>query len=115
MKEYARSNSDDPVSAIDGGSLDWVTPGQMVPEFEQIMEQTKAKQYSEPFRSQYGWHVLQVQDRRTEDMGEMIQTNQAQQALHRRKYEEELAHWLLEIKHEAFIDIKDPKHRPKED
>lgn len=113
--EIARSNSDDSVSAIDGGNLDWVTPGQMVPEFEQMMEQTKAGQYSEPFRSQYGWHVLQVQDRRTQDMGEMIQTNQAQQVLHRRKFEEELAHWLLEIKHEAFIDIKDPKHRPKED
>jgi peptidyl-prolyl cis-trans isomerase SurA len=113
--EIARSNSDDPVSAIDGGSLDWVTPGQMVPEFEQIMEQTKVGQYSIPFNSQYGWHVLQVQDRRTEDMGEMIQTNQAQQVLHRRKYEEELAHWLLEIKNEAFIDIKDPMHRPIED
>ncbi len=112
--EIARSNSDDPVSAIDGGNLDWVSPGQMVPEFEQIMEQTKAGQYSEPFRSQYGWHILQVQDRRTQDMGDMIQTNQAQQLLHRRKFEEELALWLLEIKHEAFVDIKDPKHRPKE-
>lgn len=113
--EIARSNSDDAVSAIDGGELEWVTPGQMVPAFEQTMEQTKKGEFSEPFRSQFGWHVLQVQDRRTEDMGEMIQTNQAQQVLHRRKYEEELAHWLLEIKHEAFIDIKDPKHQPKED
>ena len=113
--EIARSNSDDPVSAIDGGSLDWVSPGQMVPAFEQMMEQTKVGQYSEPFRSQFGWHILQVQDRRTQDMGETIQTNQAQQALHRRKYEEELTYWLLEIRHEAFVDIKDPKHRPKED
>ena len=113
--EIARSNSDDAVSAIDGGNLGWVSPGQMVPEFEQMMEQTKKDQYSEPFRSQFGWHVLQVQDRRTQDMGDMIQTNQAQQVLHRRKYEEELSHWLLEIKHEAFIDIKDPKHRPEED
>lgn len=113
--EIARSNSDDAVSAIDGGNLGWVSPGQMVPEFEQMMEQTKQGQYSEPFRSQFGWHVLQVEDRRSQDMGEMIQTNQAQQVLHRRKYEEELSHWLLEIKHEAFIDIKDPKHRPEED
>lgn len=112
--EIAKSNSDDAVSAIDGGSLDWVTPGQMVPEFEQIMEQTKVGELSQPFRSQFGWHILQVLDKRTQDMGEMIQTNQAQQVLHRRKYEEELAHWLLEIKHEAFIDIKDPKHQAKE-
>lgn len=112
--EIAKSNSDDAVSAIDGGSLDWVTPGQMVPEFEQIMEQTKVGELSQPFRSQFGWHILQVLNKRTQDMGEMIQTNQAQQVLHRRKYEEELAHWLLEIKHEAFIDIKDPKHQAKE-
>ena len=106
--ELARSNSDDPVSAIDGGSLDWVTPGQMVPVFEQTMEQTKIGELSEPFRSSFGWHILEVQDRRTQDMGELIQTNQAQQILHRRKYEEELAFWLLEIKDEAFIEIKDP-------
>lgn len=114
FSELAKANSDDPVSAIDGGSLDWVTPGQMVPEFEQVMEQTKVGQLTEPFKSQYGWHILQVLDRRTEDMGEAIQTNQAQQVLHRRKYEEELALWLLEIRHEAFVDIKDPKHRPQE-
>lgn len=113
--EIARSNSDDPVSAIDGGNLDWVSPGQMVPAFEQMMEQTKKDAISTPFRSQFGWHILQVQDRRTEDMGEKIQTNQAQQALHRRKYEDELTHWLLEIKHEAYIDIKDSKHHLKED
>ena len=102
----AKSNSDDPVSAIDGGSLDWVSPGQMVPAFEQTMEQTNIGETSEPFRSQFGWHILQVTDRRTQDMGDLIQTNQAQQVIHRRKYEEELAHWLLEIKGESFIEIK---------
>lgn len=111
--ELAKSNSDDPVSAIDGGSLDWVMPGQMVPEFEQVMEQLKVGQISEPFRTTYGWHIMQVQERRTEDMGEIIQSNQAQQVLHRRKYEEELAFWLLEIKDEAFIEIKDPKYLPE--
>lgn len=111
--ELAKANSDDPVSAIDGGSLDWVTPGQMVPAFEQTMEQTKIGALSEPFRSSFGWHILQVQDRRTQDMGELIQSNQAQQILHRRKYEEELAFWLLEIKDEAFIEIKDPALQTK--
>jgi len=102
----AKSNSDDPVSAIDGGNLDWVSPGQMVPAFEQTMEQTKVGETSEPFRSQYGWHILQVTERRTQDVGDLIQSNQAQQAIHRRKYEEELSNWLLEIKGEAYIDIK---------
>lgn len=103
----AKSNSDDPVSAIDGGNLDWVSPGQMVPAFEQTMEQTKVGEISAPFRSQFGWHILQVTDRRVQDMAELIQTNQAQQVLHRRKFEEELSNWLLEIKGEAFIEIKD--------
>ncbi len=113
--ELAKANSDDPVSAIDGGSLDWVSPGQMVPAFEQTMDQTKTGQLSEPFRSTFGWHILQVMDRRKQDMGELIQTNQAQQILHRRKYEEELALWLLEIKDEAFIEIKDPAHQTKQE
>lgn len=105
--ELAKANSDDPVSAIDGGNLDWINPGQMVPAFEQVMLQTKVGALSEPFRSQYGWHVLEVTDRRVKDMAELIQTNQAQQILHRRKFEEELANWLLEIKGEAYIEIKD--------
>jgi len=102
----AKSNSDDPVSAIDGGALDWVGPGQMVPAFEQTMEATKVGETSQPFRSQFGWHILQVTERRTKDMGNMIQANQAQQVIHRRKFEDELANWLLEIKGEAFIEIK---------
>lgn len=103
----AKANSDDPVSAIDGGNLEWVNPGQMVPAFEQIMQQTKVGELSEPFRSQYGWHILQVTDRRVKDMAELIQNNQAHQILHMRKFEEELANWLLEIKGESYIDIKE--------
>ncbi|KZZ73256.1 molecular chaperone SurA, partial [Oleiphilus sp. HI0132] len=103
----AKSNSDDPVSAIDGGNLDWVNPGQMVPAFEQTMTQTNVGELSEPFRSQFGWHILQVTERRVKDMAELIQNNQAQQTLHRRKFEEELSNWLLEIKGEAYIEIKE--------
>ncbi len=103
----AKASSDDPVSAIDGGKLDWVNPGQMVPAFEQMMMQTEVGELSAPFKSQFGWHILQVTDRRIKDMAELIQNNQAQQILHRRKFEEELANWLLEIKGEAYIEIND--------
>jgi len=102
----AKSNSDDPVSAIDGGSLDWVSPGQMVPEFEQMMQNTPVGETSKPFRSNYGWHILQVLEQREQDVGERIQINQAKRVIHRRKFEEELSNWLLEIKSEAFIEIK---------
>lgn len=104
--EIAKANSDDPVSAIDGGNLDWVSPGQMVPAFEQMMKETKVGKLSQPFKSQFGWHILQVSDRRVKDMADLIQNNQAQQILHRRKFEEELANWLLEIRNEAYIDVK---------
>lgn len=110
----AESNSDDPVSAIDGGSLDWVSPGQMVPEFDLVMKEIPVGEVSKPFRSQFGWHILQVTERRKQDMGEMIQTNQAKQVIYRRKYEEELANWLLEIKGEAFIRIKGEETDQKE-
>lgn len=105
--DLAKSNSDDPVSAIDGGSLGWVGPGQMVREFERVMLETPIGETSEPFRSKFGWHILQVIESRDQDIGAQIQENQAKRVIHRRKYEEELANWLLEIKSEAFIDIKE--------
>jgi len=71
-----------------------------------VMEQTKIGEFSKPFRSKFGWHILQVMERRTQDLGGLFQKNQAQQVIHRRKFEEELANWLLEIKSEAFIEIK---------
>jgi len=107
--ELAKSNSDDPVSAIDGGSLDWVSPGQMVPEFDSMMNEVALGKVSKPFRSQFGWHILEVTERRKQDMGALIQTNQAKQVIHKYKYEQELSNWLLEIKSEAFIEIKGQK------
>jgi peptidyl-prolyl cis-trans isomerase SurA len=107
--ELAKSNSDDPVSAIDGGSLDWVSPGQMVPEFDNKINEVKVGEVSRPFKSQYGWHIIEVMERRQQDMGALIQTNQAKQVIHKYKYESELSNWLLEIKSEAFIEIKGQK------
>ncbi|OZG71498.1 molecular chaperone SurA [Hahella sp. CCB-MM4] len=104
--EMAKENSDDAVSASAGGSLDWVSPGEMVPEFEQMVDQTAIGQISKPFRSPYGWHILQVEERRTADIGDQLQANQARQALHRRRYEEELQNWLGEIRDEAFVELK---------
>lgn len=104
--ELARENSDDPVSAIDGGDLDWVSLGQMVPQFEAEMLASEIGQTRPPFRSDFGWHVLQVLDSRQQDVGALVQRNQARQVIKRRKYEDELASWLQEIKAEAFIEVK---------
>ncbi|WP_198343081.1 peptidylprolyl isomerase [Oleiphilus messinensis] len=104
--ELAKSESEDPISGVSGGDLGWVSPGEMVPEFEQVMLQTKAGELSAPFRSEFGWHILEVQDQREKDLGEEIQASQAREVLQQRKYEIELQKWLLEIKGEAYIDIK---------
>lgn len=102
----AREYSDDPVSGSDGGNLGWVSPGQMVPEFEQAMMQADVGELQGPFRSQFGWHILEVQDRRQQDVSGDVRESEARQAIYRRKFDAELQNWLREIRDEAFIEFK---------
>ncbi|MCB1843549.1 MAG: peptidylprolyl isomerase, partial [Halioglobus sp.] len=104
--KLAREYSEDIGSAAEGGELGWTNPGQMVPEFEDAMANTAEGEVSQPVRTQFGWHILEVEGRREADM-----TNEAVQAkamnyLHERKYQEELDAWLRQIRDEAFVDIK---------
>lgn len=102
----AREYSDDPVSGSDGGNLGWVSPGQMVPAFEQAMLNADIGEFRGPFRSQFGWHILQVQERRQKDISGDVRDAEARQAIYRRKFETELQNWLQEIRDEAFIEFK---------
>ena len=77
-----------------------------VPVFEATMNNIAIGEISEPFESQFGWHILQVTDRRQQDFSEEILRNRAQNLIRQRKYDEELQVWLQEIKDEAFIEIK---------
>ncbi len=104
--EMARANSEDIGSAQEGGDLDWTTPGQMVPEFEQAMNDTDIGQISQPVKSQFGWHILEVLDRREQDMTDRVALNRAREYLHKRKYQDELEAWLRKIRDEAFVDMK---------
>ena len=104
----AATYSNDPGSARDGGSLGWVTPGVMVPEFDSRMKSTPKGQVSEPFQSQFGWHILQVTDMRQQDMTKEYQERMARQILGERQFDAELDTWLREIRNNAFVDIKDP-------
>ncbi|MEJ2533504.1 MAG: peptidylprolyl isomerase [Halioglobus sp.] len=104
--DLARQYSEDIGSAQEGGDLGWTNPGQMVPEFEQAMAATKVGQISEPVRTQFGWHILQVLDRRKQDMTQEAMRARAMDYLHNRKYQEELDAWLRQIRDEAFVDIK---------
>lgn len=104
--ELARELSDDPVSGSDGGNLDWVSPGQMVPEFEQAMLDADVGEIYGPVRSQFGWHILQVQERRKQDVTAEARESQARQAIYQRKFEQELQNWLREVRDEAFVEFK---------
>ena len=102
----AKTYSDDPGSALQGGELGWVNPGSMVPTFEKVMNATKIGQISQPFRTRYGWHILKVEDRRQQDMSKKFRRNRARMILQRRKFDEELDTWLREIRQNAYVEVK---------
>lgn len=104
--DLARQYSEDIGSAMEGGDLGWANPGQFVPVFEATMDKTAAGEIAPPFRSEFGWHVLQVLERRQQDVGELVRRNMARQFLFERKYQDELQAWLTRIRDEAYVDIK---------
>ncbi len=105
--ELARQYSDDPASGSQGGDLGWTQSGQMVPEFEQTMTDTPVGGVSRPFESRFGWHILTVRDRRTQDVGSAMREAKARNAIRNRKFNEELDNWLREIRSQAYIERKD--------
>jgi peptidyl-prolyl cis-trans isomerase SurA len=102
----ARTHSDDRVSALAGGDLGWVSPGEMVPEFDQMMGRTPIGEVSSPFKSQHGWHILQVVDRRSHDSTEETLRARARGAILQRKAEEENQNWLRRLRDEAYVEFR---------
>lgn len=105
--ELARAHSEDTGSAIEGGSLGWSSPGVMVPEFEEVMNSLAEGEMSEVFQSRFGWHLLQVEARREQNMADEFKRNQARQQLKERKVEEELESWLRAMRDEAYIEYRE--------
>jgi peptidyl-prolyl cis-trans isomerase SurA len=104
----AKSFSEDPGSALNGGDLGWVDPVSLVPAFRDVMNETAQGVLSKPFKSQYGWHVLEVMGRRATDSTQQAREQQALNVLRNRKYDEELQTWLRQIRDEAYVEIKLP-------
>lgn len=102
----ATTFSTDTGSARDGGSLGWVNLGTMVPEFEAVMKATPVGTVSQPFQSQFGWHILKVENTRQHDMSEEYQQNVARQILGDSQFDTALEDWIREIRSTAYIDIK---------
>ena len=102
--ELAKLLSDDPGSANEGGEMGWSSPGVFVPEFEQVANSTKIGEFSEPFKSRFGWHVIQVTDRRIYDNTDELKENSCVQRVRNGKLEEETELWMRRIRDEAFVD-----------
>jgi len=102
----AKQFSEDPGSALNGGDLNWIDPNSLVPAFREEMARTEIGALSKPFESQFGWHVLQVLDRRSTDSSVQMREQQAINLLRNRKYDEELQTWLRQIRDEAYVEIK---------
>ena len=105
--KLAKENSEDSGSMLSGGDLGWSTPGMFVPAFEEAMANTEIGKISQPFKSPFGWHILQVQERRKEDMSDQMKRNQAQNTIKSRRFEEEFQLWQTQIREEAYVEIKE--------
>jgi peptidyl-prolyl cis-trans isomerase SurA len=106
FSELAKNFSEDPGSALNGGTLSWIDPNVLVPEFREVMNNTPAGELSKPFKSPYGWHVLEVMGRRATDSSAQYREQQAMTLLRNRKYDEELQAWLRQIRDEAYVESK---------
>ncbi|MGR8979890.1 MAG: peptidylprolyl isomerase [Gammaproteobacteria bacterium] len=101
----ARAHSDDKGSALKGGSLGWVGPGDLVKPFEDAMQQLTINELSDPVQTQFGWHLIQVLGRENKDNSADYRKNLARDAIRNRKIEEETELWLRKLRDEAYVEI----------
>ncbi len=102
----AKGNSDDPGSAIKGGDLGWTSPGALVPEFQKMMDSIELGEVSKPFKTDYGWHILEVLERREHDNSESIRRGKARFAIKNRKLEEAMQNWTRQLRDEAYVEYR---------
>ena len=103
--ELARLNSNDG-SASKGGDLGWLFQGDTVPEFESAMDGLKIKEISQPVKTQFGYHLIQVLERRVEDVSQERKRQVARQVLRERKADEEYQEWLRQIRDRAYVEYR---------
>ena len=103
--ELAKLNSDD-ASSIKGGDLGWIYPGDTVPEFERVMNNLKVEELSEPFVTSFGWHLMQVLERRQADVSGERKRQEARLILRERKADEAYQEWLRQLRDRAFVEYR---------
>ena len=102
----ASTASEDPGSAPDGGDLGWSGPGTFVPEFNKAVADLKPNEISEPFKTRYGWHVVQMLGTRTYDSTDDVRRQKAFAAIRESKADEETELWLRRLRDDAFVEVK---------
>jgi peptidyl-prolyl cis-trans isomerase SurA len=103
--DMARQYSNDG-SAPQGGELGWLSPGETVPEFERVMDSLKPGEISEPVQSPFGWHLIEVEGRRTQDVSAERQRLQTRQALRDRKIDQSYEDWARQLRDKAYVEIR---------
>ncbi len=105
FEELAKLNSEDTTSAK-GGDLGWVNPGDTVPEFDEAMKKLEPNQISAPVRTPFGWHLIQVLERRRQDITGDRARSEAQVAIRQRKADEAFQDWVRQIRDRAYVEVR---------
>ena len=104
----ASVTSEDPGSATRGGDLGWAVPGTYDPQFEEVLARLAENEISEPFRTQFGWHIVQMLGKRTHDQSDELRRQRVLTALRESKVDEETELWLRRMRDEAYVEIRNP-------
>jgi len=105
FEELAKTHSEDP-SASQGGDLGWISPGDTVAEFEQTMNKLQIGLVSEPVQTTFGWHLIQVIERRTKDVSTEQQRREASKAIRARKSDAAFQEWLQQLRDRAYVEYR---------
>jgi peptidyl-prolyl cis-trans isomerase SurA len=103
--ELARAHSDDATS-VRGGELDWIYPGDTVPDFERAFAELKIGEISQPVRTPFGYHLIQVLERRDADVSPERRRLQARQALRERKSDDAYQEWLRQVRDQTYVELR---------
>ena len=104
FSELAKAHSDDTGSAVNGGKMDWTVSSNFVPKFKEVVDELEPNVICEPFKSRFGWHIVEVLDKRKHDNSQEAMRSQAREIIRQRKLEEETELWLRQLRDESYIE-----------
>ena len=102
--DLAKAHSDDPGSAVSGGKMDWTVSSNFVPKFKEVVDTLETNKICEPFQSRFGWHIVEVLDKRRHDNSQDAMRVEAREQIRQRKIEEETELWLRQLRDESYIE-----------